>query len=390
VDLSFTAAEDTFRLEVRDWLAANVPPAPLPSMDTAAGFEAHRQWERQLYEQRYSVVSWPTEYGGQDASILQWLIFEEEYYAAGAPGRVAQNGINLLAPSILDHGTAEQKARFLPPMASGEQIWAQAWSEPEAGSDLAALRSSAARAPDDDGWLLSGQKTWSSRAAFAHWGFGLFRTDPASERHRGLTYFLFPLTAEGVTVRPIPQLDGEPGFAELFFDAVFVQDSDVLGGVGEGWTVTMATAGKERGLYLRSPGRFMATAARLVELWRSAGSPAQFGDRVADAWIGARAYRLATFETAARLADGGSLGSETSLTKLFWSELDVAMHETALDILDAGGGRDASRDGSADADGSAWMAGYLFALAGPIYAGTNEIQRNVVAERVLGLPRGRR
>jgi alkylation response protein AidB-like acyl-CoA dehydrogenase len=378
VDLSFSAAEDAFRLEVRSWLAANVPVPPLPSMDTAEGFEAHRRWERRLCEQRYSVVSWPAEYGGQDADILRWLIFEEEYYAAGAPGRVSQNGINLLAPSILDHGTAEQRARFLPAMASGEQIWAQAWSEPEAGSDLAALRSTAVRAPGDDGWLLSGQKTWSSRAAFADWGFGLFRTDPAAERHRGLTYFLFPLTAAGVTMRPIPQFDGEPGFAELFFDRVFVPDSDVLGGVGAGWTVTMATAGKERGLYLRSPGRFMATAAQLVALWRAAGSPAQFGDRVADAWIGARAYRLATFETAARLADGGTLGAETSLNKLFWSELDLAMHETALDIL------------GADAGDSVWMDGYLFALAGPIYAGTNEIQRNVVGERVLGLPRGSR
>jgi alkylation response protein AidB-like acyl-CoA dehydrogenase len=380
VDLSFSDAEQAFRLEVREWLAADVPSPALPSMDTAEGFEAHRRWERRLFEKRYSVVSWPSEYGGQDATVLQWLIFEEEYYAAGAPGRVSQNGINLLAPSILDHGTDDQKTRFLPSMASGEQIWAQAWSEPEAGSDLASLRSSAVRAPGDDGWLLSGQKTWSSRAAFADWGFGLFRTDPESQRHKGLTYFLFPLTAEGVTVRPIPQFDGEPGFAEIFFDAVFVPDSDVLGGVGEGWTVTMATAGKERGLYLRSPGRFMATASRLVSLWKSAGSPAQFGDRVADAWTGARAYRLATFETAARLADGGTLGAETSLNKLFWSQLDLAMHETALDILGP----------EAEVLDAEWMDGYLFALAGPIYAGTNEIQRNVVAERVLGLPRGSR
>ncbi|NUR28575.1 MAG: acyl-CoA dehydrogenase [Catenulispora sp.] len=380
MDLSFSAPEQAFRHEVRSWLAAHAPAEPLPSMDTAEGFEAHRRWERELFEQRYSVVSWPAEYGGRGASITEWLIFEEEYWAAGAPGRVSQNGINLLAPSILDHGTTEQKARFLPAMASGEQIWAQAWSEPEAGSDLASLRSTAVRAPADDGWLLTGQKTWSSRAAFADWGFGLFRTDSAAERHRGLTYFLFPLTARGVTVRPIPQFDGEPGFAELFFDAVHVPDRDVLGGVGQGWTVTMATAGKERGLYLRSPGRFLATAARLKALWESAGRPAEFRDRVADAWIGARAYQLATFETAARIADGGTLGVETSVNKLFWSELDLAIHETALELLGP----------AAERLDSAWMDGYLFALAGPIYAGTNEIQRNVVAERVLGLPRGAR
>jgi len=378
VNLDLSESELAFQAEVRAWLAANVPTEPLPSMDTADGFEAHRHWERELYKERYSVVSWPPEYGGRGASITEWLIFEEEYWAAGAPGRVSQNGINLLAPSILDHGTEDQKARFLPAMASGEQIWAQAWSEPEAGSDLAALRSTAVRAPSDDGWLLSGQKTWSSRAAFADWGFGLFRTDPTAERHRGLTYFLFPLTAEGVTVRPIPQFDGEPGFAELFFDAVYVPDTDVLGAAGDGWKVTMATAGKERGLYLRSPGRFMATAKRLATLWESAGCPAEFRDRVADAWIGARAYQLATFETAARIADGGTLGAETSVNKLFWSELDVAMHETALDLLGP----------EAELLDSEWMDGYLFALAGPIYAGTNEIQRNVVAERVLGLPRG--
>lgn len=380
MDLSFSAAEDAFRAEVRAWLAAHGPADPLPSMDTAEGFEAHRRWERELFAERYSVVSWPVAYGGRASSITEWLIFEEEYWAANAPGRVSQNGINLLAPSILDHGTEEQKARFLPAMAAGEQIWAQAWSEPEAGSDLAALRSSAVRAPSRDGWLLSGQKTWSSRAAFADWGFGLFRTGPAAERHRGLTYFLFPLTAPGVTVRPIPQFDGEPGFAELFFDAVYVPDADVLGAVGGGWTVTMATAGKERGLYLRSPGRFLATAKRLRGLWEAAGRPPEFRDRVAQAWIGARAYQLATFETAARIADGGTLGAETSVNKLFWSELDLAMHETALDLS----GPEAERLDSA------WMDGYLFALAGPIYAGTNEIQRNVVAERVLGLPRGAR
>jgi alkylation response protein AidB-like acyl-CoA dehydrogenase len=272
-------------------------------------------------------------------------------------------------------------------MATGEDIWAQAWSEPEAGSDLAAIRSTATRV--DDGWLLSGQKTWSSRAAFADWGFGLFRSDPAAERHRGLTYFLFPLDADGVTVRPIAQLDGEAGFAEIFLDDVFVPDSDVLGEVGAGWQVAMSTAGSERGLSLRSPGRFCAAADRLVDLWRRV-SPSRdaLGERVADAWIGAQAYRLHTFGTVTRLAEGGGIGAEASLGKLFWSELDVALHETALDLL---GGDAELAAGSPDAvDDGRWLDGYLFSLAGPIYAGTNEIQRNVVAERVLGLPRGPR
>jgi alkylation response protein AidB-like acyl-CoA dehydrogenase len=295
---------------------------------------------------------------------------------------VSQNGIFLLAPIIFEHGTPEQQQRFLPSMATGEKIWAQAWSEPEAGSDLASLRSTATRDDGQSGWLLNGQKTWSSRAAYAHWGFGLFRSDPETERHRGLTYFVFPLDAEGVTVRPIAQLDGEPGFAEVFLDDVFVPDSDVLGAPGDGWRVAMSTAGNERGLSLRSPGRFCAAADRLVELYRSSGvstgsTTGSAADRVVDAWIGAQAYRLYTWGTVTRLADGGDVGAAGSVNKVFWSELDIALHETALDLLGP----------EAELADSPWMDGYLFSLSGPIYAGTNEIQRNIVAERILGLPR---
>jgi alkylation response protein AidB-like acyl-CoA dehydrogenase len=381
VDLDLSAT-DSFRAEVRSWLAGHVPATPLPSLETEAGFAAHRSWERELYDDRLSVVSWPEQFGGRDASPLEWLVFEEEYYAAGAPGRVSQNGINLLAPTLLVNGTPEQQERFLPSMASGEVIWAQAWSEPGAGSDLASLRSTARRA--EGGWLLNGQKTWSSRAAFADWGFGPFRSEPSASRHKGLTYFTFPLNASGITRRPIGRLDGKPAFAELFFDDVFVPDSDVIGEPGDGWRVAMSTTGSERGLTLRSPGRFMAAADRLVSLWRSAGDPSDTAtrDRVADAWIKAHAYRLKGFETISGTAE---VGAASSVNKIFWSELDVALHETALDLL----GPDGEIDGLSGADGE-WLEGYVFSLAGPIYAGTNEIQRNVIAERILGLPRGGR
>ncbi|WP_086846321.1 acyl-CoA dehydrogenase family protein [Amycolatopsis kentuckyensis] len=372
MDLDIDEASAAFRDEAREWLASHV--RSLPSMDTAEGFRAHREWEAELAEARWSVVSWPAEYHGRDASMLQWLLFEEEYYASGAPGRVSQNGIFMLGPTLFAHGTQEQRDRILPPMATGEQVWAQAWSEPEAGSDIAALRSTAVRT--GGGWLLSGQKTWSSRATFADRAFGLFRTDPEGRRHHGLTYFMVDLRAEGVTVRPIPQLDGEPGFAEIFLDEVFVPDADVIGEVGQGWRVAMTTANNERGLSLRSPGRFLAAADRLVELWREHGEPLSTRDRVADAWIGARAYQLYTFGTVSRLQDGGELGPESSVNKLFWSHLDVELHETALDVL-----------GPAAETDEAWVNGYLFSLAGPIYGGTDQIQRNTIAERLLKLPR---
>ncbi|MFG2194057.1 acyl-CoA dehydrogenase family protein [Streptomyces sp. NPDC048639] len=389
MDLDFSPTEHAFRTDIRAWLAAHVPAEPLPSLETREGFDAHRAWEHTLFADRWSAVSWPERYGGRGASLVEWLVFEEEYYAAGAPGRVSQNGISLLAPTLVEHGTEEQRARVLPPMASGEVIWAQAWSEPEAGSDLASLRSRAERT--DGGWLVSGQKTWSSRAAFADRAFGLFRSDPGADRpHHGLTYLMFPLDAPGVTVRPIGRLDGKPAFAELFLDGVFVPDADVIGEPGQGWRVAMSTAGNERGLTLRSPGRFTAAAERLVALWRERADPADTAlrDRVADAVIGARAYRLFAYAGASRLADGGAIGAESSLNKVFWSELDIALHETALDLLGPYGELSSDAD-DAPAYGS-WADGYVFSLAGPVYAGTNEIQRDIIAERLLGLPKGRR
>ena len=379
MDLTESDAERAFRAEARVWLAANKPPLPLPPGDTAEGFAVNRAWERTLFEGGWAVVSWPEEYGGRGASLWEWLIFEEEYYAAGLPQRVAQNGIFLLAPTVFEFGTAEQRDRILPRMAGVEDLWCQGWSEPDAGSDLAGIKSRAVR--DEGGWRLSGQKTWTTRGAFCTHLFGLFRTDPEAERHRGMTYFLVDLRAPGVSVRPVDKLDGDAGFAEVFLDDVFVPDADVLGGVNRGWEVAMATTGSERGLSLRSPGRFAAVVARLIELFRERDAAELVDDPalrldVADRWMEAEAYRLATDFTVTRLAAGARLGPESSLNKVWWSEMDIHLHQTALRLL----GADADLDGP-------WLRGYQFALAGPIYAGTNEIQRNVIAERVLGMPR---
>jgi alkylation response protein AidB-like acyl-CoA dehydrogenase len=373
MDLDFDEATEDFRTEVRGFLAANKASFPTKSYDTAEGFEQHRRWDRVLYDAGLSVITWPERYGGREATLLQWVVFEEEYFRAGAPGRASANGTSMLAPTLFAHGTEEQLDRVLPKMASGEEIWAQAWSEPESGSDLASLRSTANKT--DGGWLLNGQKIWSSRAVFGDKAFGLFRSDPDAERHRGLTYFMFSLDADGITVRPIAQLGGESGFGEIFLDDVFVPDEDVIGDQHDGWRAAMSTSSNERGMSLRSPARFVAAAERLARLWKVERDNA-FGDRVTDAWIKAQAYRLHTFGTVTRLAEGGELGAESSVTKVFWSDLDVALHETALDIRGA--------DGEL---ADSWTDGLLFALGGPIYAGTNEIQRNIIAERLLGLPR---
>jgi alkylation response protein AidB-like acyl-CoA dehydrogenase len=384
MDLTFSEAEAAFRAECREWLEANVPRPALPSGDTAEGFALHRQWERRLFDARWAVVSWPREYGGREASLWEWLIFEEEYARAGAPQRVTQNGIFLLAPTLFELGTREQQDRILPKMASGEEAWCQGWSEPNAGSDLAGIQARAVRDDAARGWRLRGQKTWTTRGAYCDRLFGLFRTDPDAPRHQGLTYLLVDLRADGVTVRPVERLDGDEGFAEVFFDDAFVADDDVLGEVGRGWNVAMATTGSERGLTLRAPGRFLAAADRLIELARRVASDAAtdpvLHDRVTRAWMDAQAYRWQTFWTVTRLTAGERPGAESSLVKLFWSELDVRLHETALALL----GPHAEL---IDGELAAWMKGYEFSLSGPIYAGTNEIQRNVVAERVLGLPR---
>jgi alkylation response protein AidB-like acyl-CoA dehydrogenase len=384
MDLSVPEEDLAFRAEVREWLADNIP-GGLPVLDSAEGFEAHRAWERRMFEERLSAVSWPTEYGGRAASLWQWLIFEEEYYRAEAPVRVSQNGLFLLAPTLFEYGTAEQRERFLVRMARADDVWAQAWSEPGAGSDLASLTSSAARV--DRGWRLNGQKIWSTRAPFADWCFGLFRSDRNEARHRGLTYFLVPLSASGVTVRPIKQLDGNPSFGEIFFDDVFVPDDDVLGAVGVGWSVAMATASSERGLSLRSPGRFLASAQRLVELCRTTGATGSVREDVAQAWMDAEAYRLSTAVTVSRMDEGQTPGSEMSINKIFWSELDVRLHTTALGLL--GSRAELTGEAPAAAETGRWSDDFIFSLPGPIWGGANEVQRTIVAERVLGLPRGR-
>ena len=388
MDLTWTDDEEAFRAEARAWLEEHIAswqdqfgghPA---SGDTAEGFAQHRVWEKRLFDARWAVVSWPKEYGGREASLWEWLIFEEEYYRAGGPQRITQNGIFLLAPTIFEAGTKEQQDAILPRMAAADDLWCQGWSEPNAGSDLASLRSTARRV--DGGWVLNGQKTWTTRGAFCTHLFGPFRTDREQERHRGLTYLLVPLDVEGITVRGFARLDGDEGFAEVFFDEAFLPDetafgSPVLGPIDQGWSVAMGTTTSERGLTLRSPGRFLATSARLLDLWHQTDGPTRtphLRHRLIDAWMRAEAYQAQTLQVVTETLEGKPSGAATSLVKLWWSELDMQLHELALDLL----GHEAEIEGP-------WSKGWQFSLSGPIYAGTNEIQRNIAAERLLGLPR---
>ena len=384
MDLTYTPEQQAFRAEVRSWLEAHVPQGSLEHFDaTREGFEAHRQWEKTLKSGDWGMVTWPKEYGGRGLDLIQWLIFEEEYYRAGAPGRVNQNGIFLLGPTLIEFGTHEQKQRFLPKMASGEEIWAQAWSEPMAGSDLAGVRATAVREGDE--YILNGHKIWSSRAVFADWAFGLFR-EPGSERHKGMSLVFFPLDAPGVTVNAIKKINGHVGFAEIFLENVRVPAFNRLGDEGQGWHICMATAGFERGLMLRSPARYQVAAKKLAQLWtehKVTADPALEAD-VVRAHMNADAYALNIYQTASRLMAGAKIGPEASTNKIFWSELDIHLTQTALNIL--GPQAELTHD-APDACAVDWIDDYIFALAGPIYAGSNEIQRNIIAERMLGLPR---
>lgn len=385
MDLTWTDEEEAFRAEARAWLVEHVEQwrdlfdGKIKSGDSPEGYAQGIAWEHMLFEGGWAVVSWPKGYGGRDATMWEWLIFEEEYFRVGAPQRATQNGIFLLAPSVFEFGTQEQRDHILPRMAAAQDMWCQGWSEPNAGSDLASLRSRADRV--DGGWVLNGQKIWTTRGAYCDHLFGLFRTDPESARHKGLTYLLMPLDLDGITVRGFEKLGGDLGFAEVFFEDAFLPDdvpygSPVLGGVNNGWGVTMATLTHERGLTTRPPERFLMSARNLLDLFRQCGSPPHLRDRVIEIWTRAEAYAVQTKQFVTDVLEGRPPGGETSLVKIWWSELDIELNRLALDLL----GDQAELQGP-------WAKTWIFSIAGPIYAGTNEVQRNIAAERVLGLPR---
>ena len=386
MDLRYTEVEEAFRAEVREWMGANVPNPRLPMAGTREAFEEHRVWERTLYDAGFAGMHWPAEYGGRGAGVVQQAIFTEEYLLAGGPARINVLGLNLMGPTLMVHGTEDQKHRWLPRILKADDVWSQGFSEPEAGSDLAGLKTRAVR--DGEDFVVNGQKIWTSYGAFADWMFALVRTDPEAPRHAGITFLAIDMRSEGVEARPIVQLDGHAGFAEVFFTDVRVPATQVIGEVDQGWSVAMTTLGFERDAPAASPTRYLRAVTELVFVARERGLDRDelVRDRIAELYAGAQAYRAHALRMLTRQARGDSIGAEASMTKLLWSELEQRTYEFGREVL--GPYAEVLSPDAPLRDPQIWNTLYWFARAATIYAGTSEIQRNIISERVLGLPKG--
>lgn len=387
--IRFSEADEAFRLEVAKWLADNLCGAFEPLRfrggpgDEHSFPEERKAWERKLAEGRWTCVGWAPEHGGRGLSISQQVIFHEEYARAGGPGRMGHIGEGLAGPTIAAFGTEEQKRRLLPGIVSGTEFWCQGYSEPSAGSDLANVKT---RAVLQDGqWRISGQKVWTSLAHESDWCFVIARTTPGSVGHQGLSFLLVPMRQAGVTVRPIEQLTGTSEFNEVFFDEAATDAANILGAPGDGWKIAMALLGFERGV--STLGQQMLFHNELEEIIRIARANGAARDpllrqRIAEAWGGLRILRYNSLRMLSGAQDG-SLRREAMIYKLCWAEWHVALGKLAMDVL----GPDAEL-----LDGAPYQLGrlqsmFLFSRADSIYGGSNEIQRNIIAERALGMPR---
>ena len=387
MDLTDTAADRAFRDEVRTWLEENVVGeyAALGgrggSGDETYGFDVRREWERELSRGGWTCVGWPVEYGGRGASIPQQVIFNEEYVRAKAPGRVGVLGEGLLGPTVIHYGTDQQRARFLPPIVAGEELWCQGYSEPNAGSDLASLATRAEL--DGDEWVITGQKVWTSLAHTADWCFVMCRTDVASARHKGLSYLLVPMDQPGIEVRPITQITATSEFNEVFFDGARTAAANVLGAPGQGWEVGLATLAFERGVGLLGHLlSFRREFDSLLDEARASGRVTEpvLRDRLVRSFIELEALRLTTLRSLTGI-DGPVAPPEASILKLFWASWHQEFGELAMDVLGV-----ASTVTGEDYDLGPEHRTFMFSRSETIYGGSNEIQRNIIGERVLGLP----
>ena len=379
-----------FRAEVREWLAdhlvgdfAEVRGRGGPGSEHEA-FEERRAWDRHLAEHGWTCIGWPTEYGGRGLSLHQQVVFHEEYARADAPARVNHLGEELLGPTLIAFGTDEQKARFLPRIRAVDELWCQGYSEPGAGSDLAAV-STRARLADGE-WVVDGQKVWTSMAHLADWCFVIARTEPGSVRHAGLSFLLVPMDQDGVDVRPIQQITGTSEFNEVFFSGARTAADLVVGEPGQGWKVAMGLLGFERGVStIGQQVGFARELAGVVELAQENGAyddPVVF-DRLAAATVGLEVMRANVLRTLADNLAGRADRGQDNIAKLVWATWHRNLGALAMDVLGAAG----LTAGSSSLDLDTWQRRFLFTRADTIYGGSDEIQRNILAERVLGLPR---
>ena len=390
MDLTPTAEQRAFRAECRAWLEANLPwdyGTGLPPLfdDLAEEVAFGRRWQRRLAEAGLVGITWPTEYGGRGADAVLAFILQEELARARAPELVGRIGVNLVGPCLLAHGTEAQRQRWLPHIVNAEQLACQLFSEPDAGSDLASLRTRAE--PDGDGWRLHGRKLWTSYAQFAGWGLCLARTDPDAPKRAGITAFMVDMRAPGVEVRPLRQMTGESDFNEVVFDGALAAGDQVIGPVNDGWSVAGSVLAGERGT---NPRQLVIHAQLLDELVRLASQQGLSDDPraaqdLAQAFVEVRLFQLQNWRTLSKQAHGRPTGAETATAKLYWSEMSQRLHAAALRML--GDAAPLWRDALDNPAGGRWQRSWLYYRAASIFAGTNEIQRNIISERTLGLPR---
>jgi alkylation response protein AidB-like acyl-CoA dehydrogenase len=380
LDLTFTAEEEAFAREIRSWLADNLE-LPGPFATLADEIEWGRAWQQRLAEARWVGIHWPREYGGRGAPPVHVAIFNTEYGRARAPQPVNRVGINLAGPTLLAHGTDAQKQRWLASILDAREIWCQLFSEPDAGSDLAGLRTTATRV--DGGWLLDGQKVWTSYAQFARWGICLARTDPDAPKHAGISYLVVDMTDPGIEIRPLVQITGEAEFNEVFLSEVFVPDDNLVGALDHGWSVANTTLAHERGTSFPFKEQVVHETylQELFELAAAQGSGAglddpDLADALAEAFVRLRLLRLHNWRTLSRLGRGFEPGPESSWIKLTWSDMTQQLSSTALKVL-----------GPESALSGKWPRQWLWSGAASIAGGTSEIQRSIIGERILGLPR---
>lgn len=396
MDFRDTPAESRLREDVRQWLRENLPTGWGTTVrepeDEAARAAFRLDWEKRLFQGGWSGLAWPKEYGGRGATMIEQIIFLEEMARADAPDGFNIIGRNLTAPTLMAHGTEAQKQRYLPAILRGDEMWCQGFSEPNSGSDLASVRCRATQ--DGDGFVVNGQKIWTSFAQYAQWCILLVRTDPSALKHKGLSFLLVDMRTPGITIRPLVQITGETEFSEVFFDDVRVPAENLVGELNQGWRIAMTTLTFERGPEEALP-RQVRFSRDLERLFRVAATTRRNGRMVADdpvirqklaaSYIDLELMRLNGLRGLSRVAKGEELGAESSFSKLYWSHMYQRMMETALEVTGADSAL-APGDPDAPAEGM-FSHRFLQSRAITIYSGTSEIQRNIIAERVLGLPK---